>query len=119
MGNTNFFSNNLFEIDSATFYATGSTEFNSVFSEPNSNIFVNQPAAATFWSPAYNFHLKSGCSGIGLGSGGTDAGIYGGSTPWKEGGKPFNPHFQSINIPGGTGANGLLNIDIKVEAQDR
>jgi hypothetical protein len=110
--------NNLFEADSASTIGIG-VFANNVFNESSSSIFMNYPGGASSWSPNYNFHLKPGCNGIGLGLSGSDVGIYGGSSPWKEGGKPFNPHFQRINIANGTGTNGSLNIDIKVEAQDR
>lgn len=110
--------NNLFNADSTSLIGIGISN-NNIFNEPSGNIFVNLPGVVSNWNPSYDFHLKPGCNGIGLGLGGTDVGIYGGSSPWKEGGKPFNPHFQLINIANGTGTNGLLNIEIKVEAQDR
>ncbi len=51
-------------------------------------------------------------------SDGTDIGIYGSSQPYKEGAVPFNPHIYFKNIGGTTTPNGLLNINIKVKAQD-
>jgi len=39
--------------------------------------------------------------------------------PWKEGAVPSNPHFVIGNIAPQSDAEGKLNIEIKVTAQDR
>jgi len=67
----------------------------------------------------YNFHLKTGCKGIGKGSDGNDIGIYGGLYPWKDGDLPINPHIQSKSIGTTLDASGNLKVNVTVEAQQK
>ena len=107
------FNNNLF-VEGITFpLATNVGSNNLSVQDPNS-IFINGYLAIL----ECDYHLQSNCPGKNSGTDGTDIGIYGGSFPWKEGSIPFNPHFQSVSIPGTTDQNGNLNVNIKVAAQD-
>jgi hypothetical protein len=106
------FNNNLFT--RASFSLTGSS---NIFSEPFANIFSSY-TAATSWDPIQNFHLKPICQGIGKGTDGTDIGLYGTTSPFKDGGMPFNPHFQNITIPGTPDSNGILNVNFTVKSQN-
>lgn len=115
--NNNYFENNLFVGDSTSFSSVYNISINNIFSEPIANIFIN--GLGTNWTPSQNYHLKPGCRGVNTGNDGTDVGIYGSTFPFKDGGFPFNPHYQSIDIPSNTDANGDLLIKIKVKAQDR
>lgn len=81
---------------------------------PQANIFVNCPSDA--FSYTYNYHLQNPSTL--LGTDGTQVGIYGGSAPWKEGSVPKNPHIIQKNIAPQTDNNGMLNIQIKVGAQN-
>jgi len=81
------------------------------------NIFVNQSGNAFDYAQVY--HIKDSSPGKNGGVDGTDVGIYGGIYPWKEGGLPFNPQIQVAKIAGTTNANGNLNVNIKVAAQER
>lgn len=110
------FNNNLF-IDNVTFPYLTNTGSNNIVNQAQSTIFVNQ-TGSTF-SYAHDYHLKSTCPGINAGKDGTDIGIYGGASPWKEGSIPYNPHFQSVNIAPATNSAGNLNVNIQVEAQPR
>ena len=67
----------------------------------------------------YNFHLKTGCKGIGAGSDGNDIGIYGGLYPWKDGDLPVNPHILSKSIGTTLDASGKLKVNVTVEAQQK
>jgi hypothetical protein len=115
-GYNNIFTNNLFVLSSD--YATTSNPVftGNIFEEPLANIFTNYTSGSA-WSKTQNFRLKAGCNGIGLGTDGTDVGIYGSTAPFKDGGLPFNPHFKSVSIPNSTSADGKLNINITVQAQ--
>lgn len=55
---------------------------------------------------------------INAGTDGTDLGIYGGTFPWKDGGLPQNPHIFLIGIPSVSYDNGMLDVEIKVNAQE-
>jgi hypothetical protein len=67
---------------------------------------------------AYNYHLKDSCVGKNFGTDGTDVGIYGTSTPFKENFAPVIPNIKSVDIPTET-TNGKLRVKMTVEAQQR
>lgn len=64
-----------------------------------------------------NLHLAPGSPALGYANDGTDAGIYGSSSPYKPGGVPYNPHFLQSTIAPATNSNGALPVNIKVAAQ--
>lgn len=94
----------------------GSIGSNNISRQTSDNTFVNQ--SGNVFNYAHDYHLKPESPGKNAGKDGTDIGIYGGVSPWKEG-IPFNPHYQRINISRTTDNNGILNVNIKVEAQER
>jgi hypothetical protein len=63
-----------------------------------------------------NYHLVAGSAALTAGTAGTQCGIYGGSSPAKEGLVPFNPHISSKSIAPST-VNGLLQINFTTSAQ--
>lgn len=80
------------------------------------NIFVNYVYDTPF-SYAYNYSLTA--LGLGLLSfDSTQIGIYGGSNPFKPESIPVNPYIQSAVIQQNSN-NGLLNVNIQVQAQNR
>ncbi|MCW3105557.1 MAG: hypothetical protein JWQ09_63 [Segetibacter sp.] len=113
---SNQFINNLFVCPEEKLTGQSNTSGN-IFYEPIGNIFENYTSSYS-WSKTENFHLKPGCKGIGLGTDGSDAGIYGTSSAFKDGGLPANPHYQSAVIPNSTNSSGKLNINITVKAQN-
>ena len=64
-----------------------------------------------------DFHLADNSPAIGAGPAGNDCGVYGGPSPWKEGGVPYNPHIQEQFIGTATNVQGELPVQIKVAAQ--
>lgn len=110
----NVLTNNLFVRPS---FSLPGLSTNNIFNENINTLFVNA-TPLTPWSISQNYNLSPTSLGINAGTDGTDVGIYGTSLPWKNGGIPFNPHYQLISIPGSTGTNGQLNISIKVAAQE-
>lgn len=111
--NTNDFQNNAFNsvrvFPSGT--NTGSGNFNSI--NP-ATFFVTQ--SGYVFSYSHNYHLQAPASY--LGTDGIQIGIYGSSIPYKNGAVPINPHIRTKTIAPTTDCNGLLNIDIKVAAQN-
>lgn len=77
------------------------------------NLFVQQ---TTWFAYTDNYHLKTPASYLGTDA--TVVGIYGGFYPYKEGAVPAVPHIQAATIPLQADANGLLNIQLKVAAQN-
>lgn len=62
------------------------------------------------------FRLKSGSPAIGAGLGGTDCGIYGGTTPYKISGiATGQPTIYSLTTPGTVPANGTLNVKVSAK----
>ncbi|MBP6412812.1 MAG: hypothetical protein KA450_05145 [Bacteroidia bacterium] len=112
----NFYKYNIFEgINSQDWFAASANYLlNNQFSISFATLFVNQTGATYNYSN--NYHLQNASSF--LGEDGTQVGVYGGASPWKEGSVPFNPHIQFKNIANTTDSNGNLNINIQVGAQD-
>jgi hypothetical protein len=77
------------------------------------SLFVNQ---TEWFNYTDNYHLKTPAAY--LGTDGLQVGIYGGFRPYKESAIPFNPHIQSKTIPLQADVNGLLNIQVKIAAQN-
>ena len=78
-------------------------------------IFINQTGNTFDYS--HNYHLQNPSQY--LGTDGTQVGIYGGTTPFKEKGAASNPQITNRNIATQTDVNGNLQINISVKAQDR
>jgi hypothetical protein len=77
------------------------------------NILVNWTSTSFKYTDDY--HLKTPQTYPG--HDGTQVGIYGGLRPWKEGSVPFNPHIQTKTISDKTDAQGRIQVQIKVAAQ--
>lgn len=109
-GNT--LSNNLF--------SKSSIDLSNNFSNNNytgiaqANIFVNQTGNAIDYT--HDYHLKSPTTY--LATDGTQVGLYGGVTPFKEKGLPSNPQILTKTVGNQTDSNGNLQINFKVKAQD-
>lgn len=102
--------NNLF----VTTYAGGT---NNIDQQALESIFVSHPGGA--FSYDSDFHLKETSPGKAAGTDGTDIGIYGTMSPYKEGAVPFNPHITINNISTRTDSEGKLDVKVTVEAQNQ
>jgi hypothetical protein len=85
---------------------------------------LNQTAAATFVTApmaAYQYinDYKINPSSVAMsgGIGGTQIGIYGGTSPWVIGNVPPNPHIRTKNVDAATGAGGTLRVRFNVGVQ--
>lgn len=117
------FNNNIFRVSNSNWGNNGNVYTVCVWNKLPSAIFINPPAAGygcdAVYNTQYNFHLKSTSPAKNFGTDGTDAGIYGTSTPCKEGWVPSNPHISAKTIGPSSLSNGTLPVNIKVIAQDR
>ena len=111
----NYISNNTFHYNSNNYDFTGNTSINNYFGVPQSSIFVNQTGNTIDYT--HNYHLQNPSQY--LGTDGTQVGIYGGTTPFKEKGAASNPQITNRNIATQTDVNGNLQINVSVKAQDR
>jgi hypothetical protein len=116
VSNGNILNNNLFVNNVIFPIGNSNTGSNNIVNQTASSIFVNQ--SGNTFSYTQDYHLQPTCPGKNAGRDGTDVGIYGGMYPWKAGSIPSNPHIQSMKIAPQTDANGSLNVNIKVKAQD-
>lgn len=109
----NVFKNNLLVAPTPA-YGTTPTIIGNYTGVAQTAIFVNQTGFA--FDYAHNYQLKT--PGTYPGTDGSQIGIYGGTFPYKEGAVPLNPHIQIKNIAPTTDANGDLQIQIQVGAQN-
>ncbi len=107
--------NNLCVSDALTSNMTAGAAVGNVLNVPVSDIFISEDNTDFEWTD--DMHLQSTSAGVGMATDGTDVGVYGTSSPWKEGAAPFNPHFREAAIAPATNANGDLPVNIRVAAQ--
>lgn len=110
---SNSFYNNLF-ISNSIGFGNNSSSSNYLGVVQN-NIFISQTGNEFYYS--HNYHLQNPTQY--LGTDGTQVGIYGGTTPFKEKGAASNPQITNRNIATQTDVNGNLQINISGKAQDR
>lgn len=106
----NVFENNLFNKGQAIF--SGNTFYKSI-TGPVTILFKNKTKESFDYDQDY--HILENSPAHHSGTDGTDLGIYGTASPWKDGSMPSNPHIQTkiINSSGGN-----LNVKIRVAAQE-
>ena len=107
--------NNLLVSDALVSNMTGFTESGNILNVPAASIFMSE--ADTDYQFSDDLHLQSTCPGVGGGTDGTDIGIYGTTSPSKEGAMPHTPYFRKVGIAPGTDANGNLPVSVRVAAQ--
>jgi hypothetical protein len=116
--NSNRFFNNIFCWNSV--FPNGTNlGANNIINKNKDSLFVNINDWNN-WEMYFlnNYHLRSGCAGIGAGTDGYDIGIYGTAVPFKEGAVPIIPHLLQFFVPTES-VNGTLPVNIKVEAQTK
>lgn len=70
-------------------------------------------------APGGDYHLLTEASTNYLGDDGTQAGIFGGTSPFKEGAVPANPHISQKFVVLSTDNSGLLKVTFVVNAQQK
>lgn len=99
------------------FSNSGSTnqESNNIYGQAASSIFVNETDGIYDFDD--DLHLVPASVGVGAGNDGRDIGLYGSSSPYKEGLAPYSPHYQAAQIGGATNGLGELPVNIRMAAQ--
>jgi len=126
------FENNIFLVSSSFFGGdcTGNLWYNNCFKEVDplgtqfstgnkfnvTDLFVNQ--TGTSFQYTDNYHLTALSPAKAAGFAATDCGIFGGNNPYKEGAVPVNPHIRAKNLPSQTDAQGKINVQVTVAAQN-
>lgn len=88
---------------------------NQTTTQPDT-VLVNSGANGSWFDYPYNYHLKPNSIYTTAGDDGTQIGIYGGSSPYREGAVPQNPHIYFKQVASSTNSNGQLQIQFKVRA---
>ena len=110
----NHFAYNIFTEATVDFGITN-TNSNNYMGIPQNTIFVNQTGMSIDYN--HDYHLQN--PALYVDGNGTQIGIYGSDTPFKDKGYPFNPQIIERNIGAEVLLDGTLPISIKVQAQDR
>jgi hypothetical protein len=110
--NTSILNNVFFSVPS--FPSGNNTITNNYISVSRENFFVNQ--SGNILDYTHDYHLQS--PGQYVGTDGTQVGLYGGMHPFKEGSVPMIPHVVSKSISHSIDAEGKLQVEIEVSAQD-
>ena len=113
-GNGNTYKNNVF-VSTAPNYGTSPILINNYLGVAQTAIFVNQ--TGNVFSYDHDYHLQDPATYLGDDEPATQVGVYGGSFPFKPASVPITPHVSTQNISTSTDNNGMLNINIKVNAQ--
>ncbi|MEM7373979.1 MAG: hypothetical protein AAF587_35635 [Bacteroidota bacterium] len=118
-----YFLNNLFVNNGviSNSNSTGNDASNSIINQPIDSIFIHLPNASFGNSITFSYQHDYNIAnplGHNHGTDGTDIGVYGGVYAWKEGHIPFNPHVQVKAISPNTNNAGMLNVKVRVKAQD-
>lgn len=107
--------NNVLVSGALTSNMSGFVESGNILSVPAGIIF--QLEGDDNYQFSDDLHLQTICPGVGAGTDGTDVGIYGTDSPYKDGAAPHTPHFERIGCSGATNAAGDLPVRIRVAAQ--
>lgn len=91
---------------------------NNIINVASDNIYTTITTGITDFQYANNYHLKSGCLGIGAADDATEIGIYGSALPYKDGAVPSYPHIQTAKV-NTMAVDGKLGVKITVAAQKR
>lgn len=115
----NIFLNNSFCMAGQSTYldnGIAAVSLNNKYDADATAIFQN--VTGNTFNYGHNYHPLASFTAQIIGTDALELGIYGSSNPYKEGGVPLNPHIQSKTIAPSTAPNGMLQVDIKVGAQN-
>ncbi len=106
--------NVLFNVESTINWGPSNVHSNNYYSVGRDNFFIDQEGALFSYTDDYNLQSP----GQYPGADGTQVGIYGGMHPFKEGSVPMIPHVVRKSISHSIDADGMLQVEIEVSAQD-
>lgn len=109
----NYFRYNIIGASSPN-YGTGAQATGNYTGVEFSSVFASQSGLS--FSYDHDYHLIN--PETYTGTDGSQAGIYGGVFPYREGAVPVTPHITSAGISARSDAEGNIQIEISVEAQE-
>lgn len=107
--------NNLLVCDELASNMTNTIAGGNILGVPIGTIFMSEGDSDYQFDD--DLHLQSNSQGIGAGTDGTDIGIYGTDSPFKDGSMPHTPYFRKVGISAGTDASGNLPVSVRVVAE--
>lgn len=81
-------------------------------------VMVNSGLTGEAFNYSYNYHLRPNSMYLTAGEGGTQIGIYGGPSPYKEGAVPSNPHIYFKQVAPQTNSSGQLQVQFRVRSDN-
>lgn len=106
------FNNNIFRGEAPTGTSSGENNITN-----KTGVFISVDDIYTF-SYDFDYHITEASGGKNAATDGTNIGIYGSNSPYKENAVPYYPHINGATIA--TDAiDGQLGTNISVQAQDR
>jgi len=83
---------------------------------PTTGLFKNK--TKTVFDYDQDYHILATSPAHNAGTDSTDLGIYGTSSPWKDGSLPGNPHVQKVQSKTVSTIDGKLEVKTNIAAQD-
>lgn len=96
---------------------TGNSNKNITYASMNADVFVGYSDQGTYSNDG-RWALKSGSPAKGAGAGGTDAGIFGGTNPYKLSGIPRIPSFYKLTAPSTNTSTNPYTITFSVRSNN-
>lgn len=109
------FQENVFVLSQAAIPIGTNSVSNNIYSQSQALLFVNQ--SGNTWSLQHNYALNPSSPAF-MGGGINQAGIYGGSFPWKNNAHPAHPRIKLLQVAPATNSTGNLTVRARVEAQN-
>ncbi len=119
-----FFRNNIFLCSGSSLSGSNITTVfqNNSFTSAVSSLYNwhNNIVASSsdLFKNSQDYHVLPTSTAHNAGTDGTDLGIYGTSSPWKEGSLPGNPHVQKVQSKTVSTIDGKLEVKTNIAAQD-
>lgn len=110
-----FFLNNIFTTATLPPLTDVNNASGNHLNQSATSIFV--ATSGTTYSYLNDYLINSSSPAFAGGTGGTQIGIYGGSSPWVKGNIPPNPHIRTKNVDAATGTGGTLRVRFNVGVQ--
>lgn len=90
---------------------------NNIQNNQPDTIFVSY-TGSYYFQYYHNYHLRPGSPYLTAGDDGLQIGVYGNTTPYKEGAVPSNPHIYFKQVSAQSNTNGQLPVQFKVRTNN-
>ena len=106
--------NNNINMKSSFISSYGNTGSNNSYDAVSLTDFLINPSASEVWT--YDYRFITGSTYYKLGTDGTEVGVYGGSSPWNQSGRPDNiPFIRKADVDVQSDESGKLEVDFIID----